>query len=125
MSSGVRAVVVMDPIETINPAKDTTLGILLAAQASGWEIFYAELGDLWLRDGVAWGRLAPLQVFDDPRTWFIRGARRYCQTRRLRRHLDAQGSALRHRVHLQHIHSRSGSPCGARWSATTRRAFGT
>ncbi|MGA2343075.1 MAG: glutathione synthase [Steroidobacteraceae bacterium] len=75
MSSGVRAVVVMDPIESINPAKDTTLGILLAAQASGWEIFYAELGDIWLRDGVAWGRLAPLHVFDDPRTWFTRGAR--------------------------------------------------
>jgi glutathione synthase len=75
MSSGVRAIVVMDPIESINPAKDTTLGILLAAQASGWEIFYAELGDLWLLDGVAWGRLAPLEVFDDPRTWFSRGAR--------------------------------------------------
>jgi glutathione synthase len=75
MSSGVRAIVVMDPIESINPAKDTTLGILLAAQASGWEIFYAELGDLWLLDGVAWGRLAPLEVFDDPRTWFARGAR--------------------------------------------------
>jgi glutathione synthase len=75
MSSGVRAIVVMDPIESINPAKDTTLGILLAAQASGWEIFYAELGDLWLLNGVAWGRLAPLEVFDDPRTWFSRGAR--------------------------------------------------
>jgi glutathione synthase len=76
MSRDVRAIVVMDPIESINPAKDTTLGILLAAQASGWEIFYAELGDLWLLDGVAWGRLAPLEVFDDPRTWFSRGARR-------------------------------------------------
>jgi glutathione synthase len=75
MSSGVRAIVVMDPIESINPAKDTTLGILLAAQASGWEIFYAELGDLWLLNGVAWGRLAPLEVFDDPRTWFARAAR--------------------------------------------------
>jgi glutathione synthase len=65
----------MDPIESINPAKDTTLGILLAAQASGWEISYAELRDLWLLDGVAWGRLAALEVFDDPRTWFSRGAR--------------------------------------------------
>ena len=67
MSSGVRLVVVMDPIEAINPAKDSTLAILLAAQASGWQLYYAELKDLWLRDGIAWGRLAPLQVFDDPR----------------------------------------------------------
>ena len=33
------------------------------AQASGWQLFYAELKDLWLRDGIAWGRLAPLKVF--------------------------------------------------------------
>jgi glutathione synthase len=74
MSREVRLVVVMDPIEAINPAKDSTLAILLAAQARGWQLFYAELGDLSLRDGVAWARLAPLQVFDDPKTWFARGA---------------------------------------------------
>jgi glutathione synthase len=74
MSSRVRLVVVMDPIEAIKPAKDTTLGLLLAAQARGWQLFYAEQKDLWLRDGVAWGRLAPLEVFDDLAAWFTRGA---------------------------------------------------
>jgi glutathione synthase len=73
MSSRVRLVVVMDPIEAIKPAKDSTLAILLAAQARGWQLFYAEQRDLWLRDGVAWGRLAPLQVFDDLAKWFVRG----------------------------------------------------
>jgi glutathione synthase len=75
MSAAVRLIVVMDPIEAINPHKDSTLAILLAAQAAGWQINYAELGDLWLRDGVAWGYLAPLEVFDDSRRWFARGAR--------------------------------------------------
>jgi glutathione synthase len=70
----VRVVVVMDPIEAIKPAKDSTLAILLAAQARGWELFYAEQKDLYLRDGVAFGRLAPLKVFDDPKVWFTRGA---------------------------------------------------
>jgi glutathione synthase len=64
----------MDPIEAIKPAKDSTLAILLAASARGWELFYAEQKDLYLRDGVAFGRLAPLQVFDDPAVWFTRGA---------------------------------------------------
>ena len=73
MSSRVRLVVVMDPIEAIRPAKDSTLAILLAAQAHGWQLFYAEQRHLWLRDGVAWGRLAPLHVFDDLGTWFVRG----------------------------------------------------
>jgi len=63
----------MDPIEAIKPAKDSTLAILLAAQARGWELFYAEQKDLYLRDGVAWARLAPLKVFDDLRAWFTRG----------------------------------------------------
>jgi glutathione synthase len=76
MSSRVRLVVIMDPIEAIKPAKDSTLAILLAAQARGWQIFYAEQKDLWLRDGIAWGHLAPLQVFDDPETWFSRGQKR-------------------------------------------------
>jgi glutathione synthase len=74
MSSRVRLVVVMDPIGAIKPAKDTTLGLLLAAQARGWELFYAEQKDLWLRDGVAWGRLAPLAVRDDPNSWFTLGS---------------------------------------------------
>src|SRR5271168_5167848 len=73
MSSRARLVVVMDPIASIKPAKDTTLGLLLAAQARGWQLFYAELKDLWLRDGVAWGHLAPLQVFDDLSNWFTLG----------------------------------------------------
>jgi len=68
----VRLVVVMDPIEASKPAKDSTLAILLAAQARGWELFYAEQKDLYLRDGVAFGRLAPLKVFDDPKAWYAR-----------------------------------------------------
>src|ERR1700704_812127 len=73
MSSRVRLVVVMDPIAAIKPAKDTTLGLLLAAQARGWALYYAEQKDLWLRDGIAWGRLAPLKVMDDSASWFSLG----------------------------------------------------
>jgi glutathione synthase len=72
----VRVVVVMDPIEAIKPAKDSTLAILLAAQARGCELFYAELKDLWLRDGIAYARLAPLEVFNDMKGWFKRGPTR-------------------------------------------------
>jgi glutathione synthase len=73
MSSRVRLVVIMDPIEAIKPAKDSTLAMLLAAQARGWEIHYAEQRHLWLRDGLAQARLAPLTVRDDARRWFERG----------------------------------------------------
>ena len=61
--------VVMDPIGAIKPYKDTTLALLLAAQARGWTLLYFELADLWLRDGAAYGRARPLRVFDDPQHW--------------------------------------------------------
>ena len=72
MPAPVRLGVVMDPIEQIKPAKDSTLAMLLAAQARGWELHYVQLGDLWLRDGQAMGRLAPLTVRADAADWFSR-----------------------------------------------------
>jgi glutathione synthase len=74
MSKGVRLVVVMDPIDHIKYEKDTTLGMLLAAQAHGWSLHYAELADLALRDGVAEARTRPLTVRADPKSWFELGA---------------------------------------------------
>ncbi|MCH1553242.1 MAG: glutathione synthase, partial [Luminiphilus sp.] len=39
--------VVMDPISTINPTKDTTLGLQLAAQARGHRLAYMEQSSLY------------------------------------------------------------------------------
>jgi glutathione synthase len=65
-----RVLVVMDPIDEIKPVKDTTLAMLLAAQKRGWELWYAEQRDLWLRDGVAHGRVRPVSVRNDLHDWF-------------------------------------------------------
>ena len=65
--------VVMDPIQSIKPYKDTTLALMLAAQKRGWALRYLEMQDLWLRDGVAMARTRPVTVFDDARRWFELG----------------------------------------------------
>jgi glutathione synthase len=65
--------VVMDPIAKIKFAKDSTLAMLLAAAARGWELTYFEQSDLFLRDGVALGRGRALKVFADPAKWFELG----------------------------------------------------
>ncbi len=65
--------VVMDPIGAIKPSKDTTLALLLAAQARGWALCYFELGDIWLDGGVAMGRARALSVRDDAADWFSLG----------------------------------------------------
>lgn len=65
--------VLMDPIAGIQPKKDTTLAMLLEAQRRGYTLFYMAQGDLAVRDGVAWARLAALEVRDDPHDWFTLG----------------------------------------------------
>jgi len=65
--------VLMDPIGSIRPAKDSTLAMMLAAQLRGVELFYFEQRHLWGRDGRAMARLAPVTVRDDPGDWFTLG----------------------------------------------------
>lgn len=66
--------VVMDPIAAINPKKDSTLAMLLAAQRRGCELYYMELGDLGLRDGEAYGWMRRVTVHDDLDRWYEIGA---------------------------------------------------
>lgn len=62
--------VVMDPIARIQYKKDSTLAMLLAAQARDWQLYYMEPGDLFLEQGKARASMAHLTVFRDPEAWF-------------------------------------------------------
>ena len=66
----IRLGIVMDPIAQINFKKDSSLAMLLAAQARGWSLFYMEQCDLYQSTGQACARMRPLQVFNDPQRWF-------------------------------------------------------
>lgn len=65
--------VVMDPIEAINPKKDTTLALLLAAQQRGWQIEYMLYTDLFIANGIAGARVRPITVHADLEHWFDLG----------------------------------------------------
>lgn len=62
--------IVMDPIDRIKIAKDTSFALLLEAQRRGYEIYYMEPQDAWLQDGISWGRMRLLTVEDDLERWF-------------------------------------------------------
>jgi len=62
--------VVMDPIGSINPKKDSTLAMLLAAMRRGWSLQYMEQRDLNARDGKPYARMRSLRVRDDLHDWF-------------------------------------------------------
>ncbi len=66
----ISAGVVMDPISTITIKKDSTFAILLEAQARGWDLWYMEQGDLFMRDGRSYARMRQMQVSDNQDDWF-------------------------------------------------------
>ena len=65
--------VVMDPIEEIKPAKDSTLAMLLAAQARGWDLIYLQQNGLAVRDGEPVGQGLTISVQDDEKDWYRTG----------------------------------------------------
>ena len=69
----VRVGIIMDPIAQIAFKKDSSLAMLLAAQARGWTLFYMEQRDLYQLGDQARARMCPLRVFNDPQKWFETG----------------------------------------------------
>ncbi len=62
--------VIMDPISSINTAKDTTLAMLLEAQARGYELRYMEQSDISIQAGTSHCTSRALTVRDDKTNWF-------------------------------------------------------
>ena len=61
--------VIMDPIRSIKIHKDSTFAMLLEAQARGWQIFYMEQADLFLRDTRCHARTRSLEVQYSPQPY--------------------------------------------------------
>ncbi|MDD9807751.1 MAG: glutathione synthase [Gammaproteobacteria bacterium] len=69
-TGGARALgVVMDDIGGIHPAKDTTLGLLEAAQRRNWRLFYVEQRGLFLHNGNACAHAREVRVSLDNERW--------------------------------------------------------
>ncbi len=65
----IKLLVVMDDVRQINIKKDTSIAMLWAAAKHGYQLYYAEQDDLYIRDGRAYGQLRSLQVFEDYQKW--------------------------------------------------------
>lgn len=65
--------VVMDPIASIKPQKDSTLAMLLAAQKRGWSIHYMLQSDVYLLNGISYAHMQTLTVEDHTQHWFNLG----------------------------------------------------
>lgn len=65
--------VVMDPITKIKFHKDTSLALLLSAQARGWNLHYMEQSDLYLLQGEARATMRSLNVRNNPDDYYTLG----------------------------------------------------
>ena len=72
-SNPLRVGIVMDPIDSITPEKDSSLAMLLEAGRRSADIHYFEQANLRLLAGNAIGRSRQLQVRDDISSWFDLG----------------------------------------------------
>ena len=55
---------IIDPIESINTKKDSSFAMMLEAQKRGWDIYYMQQEDLYVRDGLVFADMRKLHVKD-------------------------------------------------------------
>lgn len=65
--------IIMDPIQSINFKKDTSLAMLWAAQEKGWNLFYLQQQDVYLLKGIVRASVKPLTVFKEADHYFDLG----------------------------------------------------
>ncbi len=66
----IKIAVLMDDIAKINPKKDTSLAMMLAAQRRDWEIYTFDSCDLFAHKNQPFARATKTTVTDDPKHWF-------------------------------------------------------
>jgi glutathione synthase len=71
--------IVMDPIESIKPWKDSSFAMLLEAQNRGWQIYYMGLDDLYMDNSISYARYQLLRLQDDNDDWFEKGEAGVCR----------------------------------------------
>jgi len=62
--------IVSDPISGFNIKKDTGFAMMVEAQTRGYEVYYMEMDDLYLRKGQAFATAAKAKVFENENHWY-------------------------------------------------------
>ncbi len=73
MSARPSIAVLMDPLDSIKPAKDSTVAMIAAAARRGCEVWSFGQADLSVRDGRASARLTPIEVAQAGERWYRAG----------------------------------------------------
>ena len=66
----IKIAMVMDPIDGINPVKDSTFAMMLEAQRRAYDIHYITANNLFCKHGIAYAYCQKIQVIDNPKNWY-------------------------------------------------------
>ncbi|WP_219988635.1 glutathione synthase [Leucothrix pacifica] len=66
----IRIGVVMDPIESIKPYKDSSFAMMLEAQRRGWEVHYILQSGIYNEGGIVYCNSKTVHLTDDNDHWF-------------------------------------------------------
>lgn len=66
----IRCGFVVDPLDDLKPAKDTSVALMLEAQQRGWEVYAIMAGDLFIRDGEVYATMSELVVCDEHKAYY-------------------------------------------------------
>lgn len=69
----IKIAIVMDPIESINPVKDSSFAMMLEAQRRGHEIHYITANQLHCKHGKTFALSRQIKVHDQSQKWFELG----------------------------------------------------
>lgn len=62
--------VIMDPINSIKPWKDSTLAMMLEAQTRGYEIYYIQIKGVYMDAAISHACYQKVQVTDNNASWY-------------------------------------------------------
>ena len=65
--------IIMDPIESIKPYKDSCIAIMLAAQRKNWQVYYIQQQHLYIKNGTTKALATHITIFDNNEHWFELG----------------------------------------------------
>ncbi|MEM1243555.1 MAG: glutathione synthase [Pseudomonadota bacterium] len=70
----IKCAFVTDPIDQFNPKKEATLAMLHEAEQRQYENYYLTPADLFIEDGVAYGKVTPLKIhYKQLENWYELG----------------------------------------------------
>ncbi|MFA9421821.1 MAG: glutathione synthase [Gammaproteobacteria bacterium] len=72
MRANMKLGIVMDPIESIKPWKDSSFAMLLEAQHRGWQIYYLRIDDLYMDSSISYAHYHRIRLKDDRQDWFVK-----------------------------------------------------